>query len=62
MLLSVIQHLLLTIPIEALGDEKLITNRTILVFLVGFFLLLIIVLVMYRNWQKELDKKQGKRE
>jgi hypothetical protein len=60
MLLSVIQNLLLTIPIEALGDEKLITNRTVIVFLVGFFLLLVIVLVMYRNWKKELDKKQGK--
>jgi hypothetical protein len=60
MLLSVIQHLLLTIPIEALGDEKLITNRTILVFLVGFFLLLVMVLIMYRSWKKELDKKQGK--
>lgn len=59
MLLSVIQNVLLTIPIEDLGDDKLITNRTIIVFLVGFVILMIFVFLMYRSWKKELDKKRG---
>lgn len=59
---SVVQHLLLEIPIEALGDDKLITNRTIIVFLVGFFVLAVFVFMMYRSWKKDMDKKRGKRD
>ncbi len=62
MMLSVIQNLFLDIPIEALGDEKLITNRTIVVFLVGFFVLAVFVFMMYRSWKKDMDKKRGNKD